>query len=85
MPKKEKTLLLIIKKRQQIKWYGHVIRQREQRITQGFINKKCRNTRPTGQPREQCFGGILEVLGNVTAEDANKKSQFVSHLNALDK
>jgi hypothetical protein len=35
-------------KRQQIKWFEHVIRQRELNITQRVINKKYENTRPTG-------------------------------------
>jgi hypothetical protein len=36
--------------RQQIKWFGHVIRQRELNITQRVIIKEWENTRPTGRP-----------------------------------
>jgi hypothetical protein len=60
-------------KRLQIKWFGHVIRQRKLKITQRVINKKYENTRPTGRPRKWWIEGILEVLGNVTAEEANRR------------
>jgi hypothetical protein len=56
-------------KRQQIKWFGHVIKQRELNITQRVINKKCENTRPTGRPRKRWIDGIYEALGNITAEE----------------
>jgi hypothetical protein len=46
----------------------HVISQRELHIKQRVINKKYENTRPTGRPK------ILEVLGNITAEEANRSA-----------
>jgi hypothetical protein len=48
-------------KRQQIKWFGHVIRQKELNITQRVINKKYENTRPIGRPRKRWIGGILRL------------------------
>jgi hypothetical protein len=39
--------------RQQIKWFGHVIRQNELNITQRVINKKYENTRPKERPRNR--------------------------------
>jgi hypothetical protein len=62
-------------KRQQIKWFGHVIRQKELNITQRVINKKYENTRPKGRPRKQWIDGILEALGNITAEEANIRAR----------
>jgi hypothetical protein len=62
-------------KRQQIKWFGHVIRQKELNITQRVINKKYENTRPKGRPRKQWIGGILEALGNITVEEVNRRAR----------
>jgi hypothetical protein len=62
-------------KRQQIKWFGDVIRQKELNITQRVINKKYENTRPKGRPRKQWIDGILEALGNITAEEANRRAR----------
>jgi hypothetical protein len=55
-----------------MKWFGHVTRQEEVKITHKVMNKKYENTRPTGRPRKRWIGGILAVLGNITAEEANK-------------
>jgi hypothetical protein len=63
------------KKRQQITWFGYVIRQNELNITQRVINKKFENARPSGRLRKQWIGGILEALGNITAEEANRKAK----------
>jgi hypothetical protein len=49
--------------RQQIKWFGHVIIQRELRLTYGVINKKYENTRLTRCPKKLWICGILEALG----------------------
>jgi hypothetical protein len=61
--------------RQQIKWFKYVIRPRELHIPKTVINKKYGNTRPTWRPRKQWIGEILEALGNVTAEDANRSAK----------
>jgi hypothetical protein len=61
-------------KRQQIKWFGHVIRQKELNITHRVINKKYENTRPKGRPRKRRIDGILEALRNITAEEANRRA-----------
>jgi hypothetical protein len=39
-------------KRQQIKWFEHVIRHRELKITQRVINKKCEITKQGGQEND---------------------------------
>jgi hypothetical protein len=62
-------------KRQQIKWFGHVIRQKELNITQRVINKKNENTRPKGRPRKRWIDRILEALGNITAKEANRRAR----------
>jgi hypothetical protein len=61
--------------REQIKWFGHVIRQKELNITQRVSNKKYENTRPKGRPRKRWIDGILESLGNITAEKANRRAR----------
>jgi hypothetical protein len=63
-------------KRQQLKWFGHVIRQIKLNIAQRVINKKkYENTRPKGRPRKQWISRILEALGNITAEKANRRAK----------
>jgi hypothetical protein len=47
-------------KRQQIKWFGHVIRPKNNTKNHQF--KKYENTRLTERPRKRWIGEILEVL-----------------------
>jgi hypothetical protein len=44
-------------------------------ITQRVIIRKYENTRPKGKPRKRWIGEILEVLGNITAEEANRRAK----------
>jgi hypothetical protein len=40
-------------KRQQIKWFGHIIRQEDLNILQRTMNKHYENTRPKGRPKKE--------------------------------
>ena len=62
-------------KKQQLNWFGHITRQRKTNNTQAAINKCYETKRPRGRPRKRWIDGILESLGNVTAEDANRKAK----------
>jgi hypothetical protein len=46
-------------KRQQIKWFGHVLLQRELNMKQRVIIKKDENTRQSRRPGKRCISGIL--------------------------
>jgi hypothetical protein len=39
------------------------------------LNYKYENVRTTRRPRKRWISGILEALGNVTAEEANEKAE----------
>jgi hypothetical protein len=39
------------------------------------INKKYENSSPKGRPRKRLIDEILEVLRNITAEEANRRAR----------
>ena len=62
-------------KKQQVKWFGHITRQKEQSIIQETLNKRYENNRPIGRPRKRWIDSVLETLGNITAEEANRRAK----------
>jgi hypothetical protein len=62
-------------KRQQIKWFGHIIRQKDLNIIQKTMNKHYENTRPKGRPKKRWIEGILNSLGNISIAEATKKAR----------
>jgi hypothetical protein len=61
-------------KRQQIKWFGHIIRQKDLHILQRTMNKYYENTRPKGRPKKRWIEGLLNSLGNISIAEATKKT-----------
>jgi hypothetical protein len=62
-------------RRQQIKWFGHVIRQKDLNILQRTMNKHYENTRPKGRRKKRWIEGILDSLGNISIAEATKKAR----------
>ena len=67
----------ILKKiyKQQLKWYGHLMRMNEIRFVKKVWQARMTGKRKKGRPRKTCTNSIADILKekNFTWNEANKK------------